>query len=1196
MHLKRLEIQGFKSFADKVDFHFTDGVTIVVGPNGSGKSNISDSIRWVLGEQSAKSLRGAKMEDVIFAGSDRRRPVGMAAVSMTMDNSDGTLPLEYNEVTVTRRVYRSGDSEFLINKVPCRLRDIHELFMDTGIGKETYSIISQGKVEEILSAKPEERRNLIEEAAGIVKYRSRKHEALRKLEDTQQNLNRVGDIINELESQVEPLAEQAERAKAYQEFHQELVGLEINLMVHQLEEQKQRLTEALTQAAKLSQELLGSETISRQLEAQLEELRLQAALFDEEVSRFQQVVFDVATGIERTESEIKLAEERAKGLEDQLLHLDREITEGQTKTASVDSEYAVELGRASVLSGQVNLIATKLQASEKAFAEVQATLANEEQAVEDSKGDIIELLNQIAVTRNELAGLESSMSGYRRREEQLTLARGEKQTKHAVELKRLDQLKSEVEQVRTNLVLLHQVVGEKGSLQKEQEAKLEGVREELKKAQGFWQAQQSRHKVLQELQQHYEGYQKGVREVLLGRQKAEHLCQDVCGVVAELVKVPKEYEIAIELALGGTLQNIVTTTDEGAKQAIAYLKTHNLGRATFLPLNTIKAQQLRSEDEQALKMPGAIGVAAQLVKCEPRYQAIVNNLLGRIILVENIDQAVKIAQATNYRIRLVTLDGDVINPGGSLTGGSYHKRGSNLLGRARELAELEKTLTTVSQQVAEFQDLETVITENIQTAASAQEEINGEIQLIQIKLAELERDIFQCRQEKERLEKSLELQAIEEEQIAQQLTATLERQDELLDLLACQEEQYTKTQQQVVNQQEETKKAGEIRITLQEELTSLKVDLATLRQEEQGLKQSIQRYQQNRKQLEQEIAQRQALTTELSNRRLELLQGVDQYRLQLQEQVLELKRKEEELNNRRTEKANLASAVILKEKELKAKQQSLAGLQQEIHSIEVRQARLEAEVEGGTTRLWDEYQLSYEQALLEKKDIANRRAVITRINQLKADINTLGVINLGSIEEYTRVKERYEFLLQQSQDLNQAKDALYRVINEMNQIMTDRFAEAFQAINTNFTEVFNQLFGGGRAELVLTDCENLLETGLEIIAQPPGKKPQYLSLLSGGERALTAIALLFAILKVKPSPFCVLDEIEASLDEANVRRFADFVKEFSRKTQFIVVTHRKGTMEVADVLYGVTMDETGISKVVSMRFSEETKQMQAVST
>ncbi|MFZ3170487.1 MAG: chromosome segregation protein SMC [Carboxydocellales bacterium] len=1186
MHLKRLEIQGFKSFADKVDFHFNHGVTVVVGPNGSGKSNISDSIRWVLGEQSAKSLRGSKMEDIIFAGSDKRRPVGAAEVSMTIDNSDGLFPLEYSEVTVTRRVYRSGDSEFLINKVPCRLRDIHELFMDTGVGRETYSIISQGKVEQILSAKPEERRTLLEEAAGIVKYRSRKQEALRKLDDTQQNLNRVNDIITELESQLEPLAQQAERAKCYQEYHAELVGLEINLMVHQLEEQKQRLATAVALTDKLRQQVLTAETTTRLLEAQVEELRLSATKLEEAISHQQQLTFELSTGIERVEGDIKVGEERAKGLEEQVLRLEQEIQEGGKKQAELEREFALEVSMAGELTEKVAAAETQLTAKATKLAIEEAAQASGEQVLEGSKGDIIELLNQMAGIRNELAGLEGIISSAKRREQQLALKAGAERDGLEAQTARTIELQQQGETWRKELANWQQEALNNRSFREQQEQQLTRVRVELRQAQAQWQAQQSRHKVLQELHQHFEGYQRGVKEVLLAKQKGEQRCQDVCGVVAELITVPRKYELAVEVALGGTLQNLVTNSDDGATQAINYLKEHKLGRATFLPLNTIKGQSLKAEDEQALKMPGVVGLAARLVNCAERYQSIVDNLLGRIIIIDNIDHALQIARATKYRVRLVTLDGDVINPGGSLTGGSYQQRNSNLLGRTRELAELEKALVDLQSRMEQAASTEKQQLASLQTNSESWEELNLKIQQSQITLAELERDIQQSYQEQQRLERGLEVQAMEENQLAQELKQAGEQQLSLQAGLTTLEAEYAQTQLIVAAQQQELRQAGEGCRVLQAEVTHLKVSLAALRQEEQGINQGLQRYHQQKKQLQLEISQKQSAVADLLNRQAELRLEIENYRGSLVDKAVQLKEQQAALAELRAEKAELVAALQQKEKAAKTEQQLLNSIQQQLHDGEVKQARMEAEVEGALARLWEEFQLSYEQAVLEKKPLANRRGAVIRVNQLKSGITALGVINLGAIEEYARIKERYHFLSRQVEDLSHAKQSLYQVINEMNLIMTSRFAEAYQAINTSFTQVFHQLFGGGRAELILTDQENLLETGIDIIAQPPGKKPQHLSLLSGGERALTAIALLFAILKVKPSPFCVLDEIEASLDEANVRRFAEFVREFASRSQFIVVTHRKGTMEVADVLYGVTMDETGVSKVVSLKLSE----------
>lgn len=1194
MHLKSLEIQGFKSFADKVDFHFTDGVTIIVGPNGSGKSNISDSIRWVLGEQSAKSLRGARMEDIIFSGSDRRRPVGMAEVSMTMDNSDGLFPLDFSEVTVTRRVYRSGDSDFLINKTPCRLRDIHELFMDTGIGKETYSIIGQGKVEEILSARPEERRVLIEEAAGIVKYRSRKQEALRKLADTEQNLSRVGDIITELEAQLEPLAEQAERAKAYQDYHGELVSLEINLMVHQIADQKQRLDQVARQLDNLRRELLSRETSANLAEAKAEELRLEADRLEQQISEAQAEVMALSTAIERAEGELKVGAERAAGLTERLLRLEQESKENRDRQEALASEFSGETARSAELSETIARAAKRLAEREAELAKVEAGAAAGEQDLETSKGDLIELLNIMAGTRNELAGLEGEIGGFKRRAEQLAQAADAEQARLTDHLARLADLDNKTAEKRRELAADEQAVRERTEGLQRLENSLAAERKTLEQVSSDRQAKQSRHKALSELQQHFEGYQKGVREVLLAAGKGEASCRDVCGVVAELLKVPAQYETAIEVALGGSLQNLVTNTDTGAKAAIGYLKKHKLGRATFLPLNTVKAQTLRPDDLRILELPGVIGLASRLIQCEDRYRIAVENLLGRIVVVDNLDNALLIARKTGFRLRLVTLEGDLLNPGGSLTGGAYHQRGSSLLARSRELEELEQALAKLTAAVEECQAAEQLVLAELARNKTETAELEARVQEGRIAAAELERDVLQARAEKQRLERSALVQTLEKEQVSEEIGAALERQTTLQARLAVQETEYARSRQKTEEMAEDARRTAEACRVLLEEMTEDRVKLAALRQEEQGLAQSLERYHQERARLSRDLESKNAETAQILERQAALRGEEETLRRTIREQALDLQAKEAVLADFRAAKAELTAHWQELEKEAKKAQQSVHSLNQELHQVELKQARLEAEIEAGLSRLWDEFQLSYEQALLEKKELPSRRAAAARINELKANINALGVVNHAAVEEYARVKERYGFLLQQSTDLEQAKTSLYRVISEMNQIMTERFAAAYEAIKVNFSEVFAALFGGGRAELVLTDEKDLLETGIDIVAQPPAKKAQHLSLLSGGERALTAIALLFAILKVKPSPFCVLDEIEASLDEANVRRFADFVREFSQNTQFIVVTHRKGTMEVADVLYGVTMDDTGVSKVVSMKFAGQEPELQPV--
>lgn len=1181
MYLKRLDIQGFKSFADKMEFVFNPGVTVVVGPNGSGKSNISDSIRWVIGEQSAKSLRGSKMEDIIFAGSDKRKPVGMAEVSITFDNSAGLFALDYSEITVTRRVFRSGESEFLINKVPCRLKDIHELFMDTGIGKEAYSIIGQGKIDEILSTKSEDRRMLIEEAAGIIKYRSRKNEANRKLNDTEQNLLRISDIILELEGQIEPLGDQAAKAEEYLTYKSELRDLEVNLFVHQLEELKEKLVSAYQTKEELNNKIIMEETSISSLDSAVETLKLEVSQMDEIISQLQQKLYDNNTQLERKESDIRIGEERNSTFEGQIQRLTKEIEGLETKVESLQESHSHELSSVSEMDRKLAEHQELLNSKEEELYSVNSGLGRQEEGIENLKSDLIDLLNSSAGKKNSLASLDNEKSHINRRIDTLNSNETDTQNEIAKSLEIKNRISKNIGDIKSNI----EKVNTKGRALQEgkigDEKRLKENKDQFLSFRGEEQRVNSRLKLLKEMEEEYEGYQKGVKEVLKAHKKGTH-CQGVCGVVAELIDVPAKYETAIEVALGGALQNVVTETDTDAKAAINYLKAQKSGRATFLPLNTIQPQGAKEGEKEALKQPGALGLAKDLVSYDNKYSKVADYLLGRYVVVENIDFAVAIAKRTGYKVRLVTLDGDIINPGGSLTGGSYNRKSSNLLGRSREIQDLTNQGIKIAQQIKELINEENSLNRKISEVTEEIIQLQKEYQQQQIVLAGYEKDLLQIENDINRFEKNIEVFNLEIEQLNLQLEEIKDKQVNItVEINEIDKLQENKNNEIAIQQKEIKDRVG-LGSSLSEEVTALKVKLAELEQEKRGLTQALERYHAAKKSFEDEIEIKRNEIAEIITKQSEERQEIENNKRITKELVNQRQIIETELGNKRADRQT--SAIKLEETETKAKagQKQLNDFKDKLHSIEVKEARLEIEVETNQNRLYDEYELSYEQALLQKTEIQNRREVTSRIKQLKQLIHDLGNVNVNAIEEFAKVQERYHFLSQQYIDLEDAKVQLYKVIEEMEKIMVQRFSEAFSAINTNFQEVFQQLFGGGRAELKITDSENILETGIDIIAQPPGKKPQHLSLLSGGERALTAIALLFAILKLKPSPFCILDEIEAALDEANVDRYAEFLKEFSQKTQFVVISHRKGTMEVADVLYGVTMDENGVSKLISM--------------
>ncbi len=1185
MYLKRLEIQGFKSLADKIDLQFNPGISVIVGPNGCGKSNIADAIRWVLGEQSAKSLRGAKMEDVIFAGSDKRKQVGMAEVSITLDNSASIFPIDFSEVTVTRRVYRSGESEYLINKSSCRLKDVHELFMDTGIGREGYSIIGQGKIDEILSVKSEDRRAIIEEAAGIVKYKSRKQQAVRKLEDTEQNLLRINDIIHELETQVGPLEEQSQKAQEYLGYKEELGQLEVNLIINQVMEQKEKLGEITDREEQLKHSLIESETAARGTESVYEEKKLALTKLDEEIAVSQKNVYEIGSGIEKKESGILVAAERLKGIESQKQNLLAEISELRIKEAREREKFTGDEGNLSKVKARIFSEQEKLELLEKELQNTDLKFQGDQKMIEDSKADIIDLLNEIAGVRNSISTGEANLRTLVKRIDQLE----EQKTNSKDEYNSIQQKSQELQNTRdATLREINRLTSEDKTLAQKNETmkrEISGLRVESEQLRGTLQEKTSRLKALEELRDSYEGYYRGVKEVLK-ESKSGKECPGVCGVVAELLKVPEKYETALEVALGGSLQFIVTETDEDARQAIEYLKRKRGGRATFLPLSTIKPNIKEKPGFKNGKNQGLVGAASEVVNFDPKYKPIVEYLLGRVMIAENIKHATELARYAVNVSRIVTLDGDVVNPGGAMTGGSYQKGSTGLLSRERDIEQTGETIKQLQQKSKEIESRLDSKREDLEKVFSRINEIRSIIQELRMKESSEEKDLQILLQEKDRIDSSRKIAEMEVQSLTEELRNTesgINRNKELMSQLQSKDQQ---TRKSIEKHSNELIELEEERIKLKERVTESKVCLAALRQDELNLTEiadrvmnSIREIEENIKKKDQQIIDFDELNRSLMNETALLEDEIKALNQQkgLQQEILEKLRNDKQAVGLEIEQ--LEGIIRNTSKEINQNREQL-------HSLQVKRTRLEFEIESSINKLLDEFEQTYEEAFLNKTEITNKKEVTTRIRQLREVISSLGNVNVGAIEEYTRVKERYDFLTGQFEDLTRAKESLFGVIEEMEQIMTKKFSRAFAEINENFGIVFTKLFGGGKAELVLTDKENLLESGIEILAQPPGKKNQHLSLLSGGEKALTAIALLFAILQTKPSPFCVLDEIEAALDEANVDRFAEYLKEFALNTQFIVITHRKGTMEAADVLFGVTMDDAKVTKMVSMKLSD----------
>ncbi|KSU89692.1 chromosome segregation protein SMC [Bacillus sp. VT 712] len=1184
MFLKRLDITGFKSFAQKVSIDFVPGVTAVVGPNGSGKSNITDAIRWVMGEQSAKSLRGGKMEDVIFAGSESRRAVNVADVTITLENDDQFLPLDYHEVSITRRVNRSGDSEFLINNQPCRLKDIVDLFMDSGLGREAFSIISQGKVEEVLSSKPDERRKIFEEAAGVLKYKTRKRKAELRLIETQENLNRVLDILHEIEGQLEPLKIQSSIAKDYLQKKEELEQIDIEVTVFEIEElhgKWEALKREIASHQRMEQSL-SANIGEREQEINCLRVRIQRA--DEEIDALHKHLLFVSEEVEKLEGKKEVLKERKKNASQNKEQLERLVKEyTQTKKELLIAKQKEE-NDLTAFENDVAKTREEVAEQERLFATYSENL---DEQLEQLKSEYFELANAQTASRNEIAFLEQQKHQTSEKEARLLKA-NEQYVQQRVDLERkkgalIDKLQNFQQELQDATRQL-----------KEQLAKLDSLREEYRKQEStLYQAYQyvqqtkSRKQMLEEMQEDYEGYFHGVKEILKARSQKLH---GIEGAIAELVSVPKEYETAIEIALGGATQHIVTSDEQSARQAISFLKQNHYGRATFLPLTSVRSRFIPPQTISLIETHDTfVGVASSLVKYDEKYRSIAENLLGTVIIVKDLKGANELARLIQHRYRFVTLTGDVVNPGGSMTGGSVKQKTNSLLGRQRELE-------TITAKLKEMEEKTLQLEKNVKAKKETIEELEqaiGKEQSFVKRLEEqekaLDRDVKQVEIEEQAVNDRLAM-------YDQDMVSFKSDQEHLIKRIQVLEKQLGEAKEQtselegVIEELTHRKRTQQTsREEVRQKLTEVKVELAG---QEQSLKNKREKYDRICFELNQTTKRLEEVTEDLALLTNEMTSN-DSGELSLEEAAAEkVKEKAETLKKMddcRAERLKSQNKLEDAERFVKELHRQHKQIANALKDEEVKLNRIDVELDSRLHQLNEEYQTSFEAAKASYQLTIPIDEARKKIKLIKLGIEELGTVNLGSIEQYERTAERYEFLSNQKNDLDEAKNTLYQVIDEMDEEMKKRFSDTFYRIREEFNHVFQSLFGGGKAELKLTDATDLLNTGVDIIAQPPGKKLQNLGLLSGGERSLTAIALLFSILKVRPVPFCVLDEVEAALDEANVHRFATYLRSYSEQTQFIVITHRKGTMEEADVLYGVTMQESGVSKLVSVRL-EDSKQ------
>ena len=1181
VHLKKIEIAGFKSFAERTVIEFDRGLTAVVGPNGSGKSNITEAIRWVLGEQSAKSLRGGKMPDIIFAGTTKRKPLNIAEVTVVLDNQQRFLPLDFAEVSVTRRLSRSGDSEFYINKQSCRLKDIIDLFMDSGLGKESFSIISQGKVEAIFNSKPEDRRGIFEEAAGVLKYKQRKRQAEQKLFETEDNLNRVQDIIFELETQLEPLQAQSEVAKDFLQLKEQLTSVDVGVTVAEIESLKAEWEEKEAQLVTLNQQLATVSQRIQTIEGQLTDLRDERSSLDEQLERAQTNLLRVTEGYQQAEGRKNVLAERSQNTAKTTTEYQRNLSGLETRLAAFLAEKAeLEQQLADKQTLRQEAAATVLSLQEL----VQQYSQSAKERLAELRSEYMELMQQQANTSNDLKHLERQYEQETRKNQTAVKEHDDLQKKQADLSARQRTLAATISQQDETLTTLRESYSERQTTTNHAKVSLAQKEKQMYAAMGTLQQARARQKSLQELQENYAGFYQGVRAVL----KAKDKLGGIVGAVAELLAMPAELTLGIETALGAAAQHVIVATEKDGRAAIDYLKQQRLGRATFLPLTTIKPRYIKTDVQQRLSdQPGFVGIASELVTYEPKIQPIVENLLGATILATDLRSASALAQRIGYQYRVVSLEGDVMNPGGSMTGGATKKgQQGNLFAQAEELkslssqvAQMEAALTSheggvrdLKNQVSTLEEELTELREAGEAARLQAQELQSQHQLLAAEAQQLEREQQAFERESQGLTQFMTSYAEQKARLTGQMDEIKASQQTLDAEMAQTDQLEARNQVRREEAQEQLKKAEARAAVMKEQVAHTR----ELLQSKVGQTETTQR---EISQLEEQLA---LLTSDLSS--------TDVSEASLAQQMVDFQAKraavEELLVSLKEQRQTVQRQLSQLEEDLTGANREQQVALTEKSQCEVKQSRAEVGLDTGLTYLQEEYSLTY----AASKDLypltLDFEEGKRQIKQLKSRINQLGPVNLGAIEQFEEVNERYTFLTTQRDDLLEAKDSLFETMTEMDDVVKEKFGTVFTEIRGKFREVFPKMFGGGHADLVLTDPSDLLNTGIEIVAQPPGKKLQSLSLLSGGERALTAIALLFSIIQVRPVPFCILDEVEAALDEANVARFGQYLSRFEDETQFIVITHRKGTMEAADVLYGVTMEESGVSRIVSVRLEE----------
>jgi len=1179
MQLKKLEIQGFKSFADKTEILFLDGITTIVGPNGSGKSNISDAIRWVIGEQSAKNLRGSKMEDVIFAGTEARKKVGFAEVSMYLDNSDGALPIDYNEVIVTRRVYRSGESNYLINGTECRLKDIQAIFMDTGLGKDGYSIISQGKIDEILSNKSEERRHIFEEAAGIVKYRTRKEEATRKLDNTEATLQRVGDVIGEIENTIGPLEKRAETAKKFLKLRDELKILDVKLFVNSVDSNASNIAKIDDLLNTLQADIEKQENLSKENETKKIELKAKIQELSDKIESLREKFFQEENEKEKLNSKISILDASINSANANSERLSSEINEDNEKISLLKDEIEKRIQKRENVFQNKKKFEEELQTKEQELEKIVATL--------DEKGIQIEELKKIIDTnndkkfdlKNENSGISATIEA-----EEKQLEEKKKQNEKSISLK--DNLNFELNEIGQNISAKNKELNDINESTGTLEDKIQSIQDAIdvldERKSNMNQelmTAKAKYNYLVNLENENEGYSKSVKSIL----DYAKTNSKVHGTIANLISTEEKYEYAIEIALGGFIQNIVVEDEIIAKNLITYLNNNSLGRVTFLPLGNLStAPEINSK---VLKNTGVLGIASELVSYDRKYEKAIKLALANTVIVDNIDNGIELSKKIKNSLRIVTLSGELLSQTGSITGGKTASKSGGVIGRKEKIAELNKIILNKEEELDKAK-------EQIQQLENQKSVVKVELDKVMPAKEALVIDIATLTEKRENIKKEMEKIDVQKQSFNEDLEQISSKIQEMKETVEKNTQEIFNIDVQNAKEQEEIDEYTRFNREKQNEIDILNEDVVNLKVSLSSFDETVSSIDEMKEKIESDI-----VNFELSiNKKKEEIENlklqVENYNYEISKikEIVENSSKakekyQEDTNLLKTEKAKYEQDMEEIDTSVVNTLNTLNSIREEKSKVEAKKIKYEMELTNLKNKMWEDYELtiSSSKALLIENEEINIKQVEKDANRIRKEIKDLGEVNISSIEEYQKTKERYDFISNQKNDLEETKKKLENLISNMISIMKQQFTKNFKVITENFNSTFKQLFGGGKAELKLLDENDVLNSGIDIEVQPPGKKLQSMSLLSGGERALTATALLFAILQIKSPPFCILDEIEAALDDVNVHRFAEYIKEYSKKNQFIVITHRKGTMEVASSVYGVTMQEYGISKVVSMK-------------